>query len=157
MDLIGKKYGRLTVVENAQRKGYVVCQCECGNRLDVRATSLTKTKQPTRSCGCLHREVVHELGAQSIANNSKARIDTDVRYNTNFGVIERTEPHRNNRSGAKGVWFDTKRGQWEAYINVHGKRIHLGRFGNRDDAVKVRARAEEEYFKPLIEEKNNNQ
>lgn len=157
MDLLGKKFGRLTVVENAQRKGYVTCLCECGARLEVRATSLTKTKQPTRSCGCLHRERVREIGAGNIAENSKARIDTDVKYHTNFGVIEREEPHKNNHSGVKGVWFDKRREMWEAYINVHGRRIHLGRFGNRDDAVKARAFAEEEYFKPLIEEKNNNQ
>ena len=154
MDLIGKKYGRLTVTGNAQRKGYVVCQCECGNRLEVRAASLTTKKQPTRSCGCLHSEVMHELGTKSIARNSKSRIDTDVRFHTNFGVIERAEPHKNNHSGAKGVWHDKERDLWEAYINVHGRRIHLGRFKSRDDAIKARARAEEEYFQPLIEAKN---
>jgi hypothetical protein len=154
MDLLGKKFGRLTVVGEAQRKGYVTCRCECGTQLEVRATSLTKTKQPTRSCGCLQREVVREIGSRDIAENSKARIATDVRYNTNFGVIERTEPHKNNRSGVKGIWFDKNRELWEAYIGVHGKRIHLGRFKNRDDAVKARALAEEEYFRPLIEEKN---
>ena len=155
MDLLGNKYGRLTVTDNAQRKGYVVCRCECGNSLEVRATSLTKKKEPTRSCGCLHREVVRQIGAHNIAENSKDRLTTDIRYNTNFGVIEQDTPPVNNTSGKKGVWFNKSRNRWEAYINVHNKRIHLGRYEKREDAEKARVKAEEEYFRPLIEAKNN--
>lgn len=155
MDLLGKKFGRLTVVGTADKKGYVVCQCECGKRKEIRATSLTKTYQPTRSCGCIHAEIVSKVGAANIASNSKTRIECDIRFNTNFGVIEQDKPPKNNRTGKKGIWFDKSRNKWEAYISVHGKRIHLGRFEKREDAEKARNYAEEEYFHPLIESKNN--
>lgn len=155
MDLIGKVFGRLTVVENAQRKGYVLCKCECGRYKEIRANSLTKTYQPTRSCGCIHTESVRRIGAATISKNSRSRIETDTRYNTNFGVIEQKNPPKNNRSGKKGIWFNEKRGKWEAYISVHNRRIHLGRYDNREDAEMARNKAEEEYFIPIIEEKNN--
>ena len=40
MDIVGKRFGKL-IVKNADdhRKGYVVCECDCGNITSVRATS----------------------------------------------------------------------------------------------------------------------
>ena len=155
MDLTGKKFGRPTVIGTGEKPRYVLCQCECGTRKEIRATNLTKQKEPTRSCGCIQREKAVEIGSQNIADNSKCRMETDMRFNTNFGVIETDKPPVNNRSGKKGVYYDVGRGLWEAYINVHGKRIHLGRYKSKEEAVKARERAEKEYFLPLIEEKNN--
>lgn len=152
-DVIGKRFGKLTVTTRASRKGYVVCACDCGTVKEIRATSLTKAYQPTRSCGCNQREVAKSIGSKTIANNSKQQIETNFRHNTNFQVIEKTTPPKNNRSGHKGVWWDNRRGMYQAYIQVHGKRIHLGRYYTYEDAVKARERAEEEYFAPLINEK----
>ena len=156
MDLTGKKFGRLTVIgPSHSRPGYVICQCVCGNRKEVRATRLTTTKEPTRSCGCIQKEVAVTIGSSNIAENSKHRMEVDMQFNTNFGVIEQDKPPVNNHSGHKGVYYDKKRELWEAYINVHGKRIHLGRHKTKEGAIKARELAEEEYFLPLIEEKNN--
>lgn len=53
MNLIGQRFGRLEVVDaDAVRKGYVICKCDCGNTKSIRATQLTQTRCPTRSCGC---------------------------------------------------------------------------------------------------------
>lgn len=51
-----------------------------------------------------------------------------------------------NTSGFIGVSQrkDTKR--WEAFITVDRKRIHLGYFMNKEDAIKVRLEAEAKYF-----------
>lgn len=61
LNLIGEKYGLLTVVEedleykiknNIKSKGrYWKCQCECGNIVTVRTDSLRTGN--TKSCGCL--------------------------------------------------------------------------------------------------------
>ena len=59
MDLIGKVYGRLTVLEpdlkksNKKRK-YVICQCICKNIKSVLRDNLVGGK--TKSCGCLVKE-----------------------------------------------------------------------------------------------------
>ena len=55
VDLIGRKYGKLTVIEemperNKQGKILYKCMCECGNECIVKAINLTIGK--TKSCGC---------------------------------------------------------------------------------------------------------
>lgn len=66
-DIVGKKFGRLTVVEyshNTKTYGeegtikavthFYTCQCECGIKCIVRRGNLTSGH--TVSCGCYHRE-----------------------------------------------------------------------------------------------------
>lgn len=54
---VGTKYGRLTVVDNAEA-GYSFCSCECGNKTKVSNYNLKHGI--TKSCGCLSREVSSE-------------------------------------------------------------------------------------------------
>lgn len=57
IDLTGKKFGRLTAIEKAYKKGnewYWKCECECGNTVYIRGVSLREGV--TRSCGCLKQE-----------------------------------------------------------------------------------------------------
>lgn len=59
---IGEKYGRLTVIADAEphftargRKMKMVrCLCDCGNVKDVAASQLASGK--TKSCGCIAKE-----------------------------------------------------------------------------------------------------
>ena len=153
MNLKDRRFGRLVVEGDASRKGYVICLCDCGNRKEIRATSLTKAFQPTRSCGCMHRSVVKEIGTKTIPKNMERQVKTNLRYHTNFQVIETDVPPKNNTSGCKGISWDDRRHKWLTYINVHSKRIFLGRFSSLDDAIDARREAEEKYHKPLIDQK----
>jgi hypothetical protein len=153
VDLINRKFGRLVVIGNADRKGYVLCKCTCGNTKEIRATSLTMKKKPTRSCGCIQHEIASKVGKKTIGVNSKEKNVVNMFFNTNFQVIENAYVPKNNKSGHKGVWFDRNRQLYEAYIQVHGTRIHLGRFSKYEDAVCERERAEKKYFGVLIEMK----
>lgn len=61
---------------------------------------------------------------------------------------------KNNKSGYKGVTWDTRRGKWYASIMVNGQTLSLGRHAELEDAVAVRIAAEERYqgeyaFNPL--------
>lgn len=158
MDLTGQRFGKLFVVCRDSRKDggnwFWICECDCGNRKSVRGTSLLRDGG-TRSCGCDQREVAAKTGKNTILANSARQIETNVAFHTNFQVITSDKPPKNNTSGHKGVWWDKNRGMWQAYIQVHGKRKHLGRYGKLEDAVAARRRAEEEYFLPLIEERSN--
>lgn len=51
---VGKRYGRLIVLENHHPKDEVVCQCDCGNIKIARATNVYYGG--TKSCGCLFNE-----------------------------------------------------------------------------------------------------
>jgi len=66
VDLSGKIFGRwVEILYNKKMsvlkgKASYKCVCECGNIKYVRGTSLTK-KNPTKSCGCLAKEVASVL------------------------------------------------------------------------------------------------
>lgn len=63
MDIIGDKYGRLTVLEEVEpywnpsrtyKTRKFLCKCECGNKLEIVMSSLRSGK--TKSCGCYNRD-----------------------------------------------------------------------------------------------------
>lgn len=149
-----KRYGKLEIIAVSERKGYVTCRCDCGTVKEIRLSSLTKKNAPTRSCGCIQRKIATKTGRRTVRKNAERQIKTNLQYNTNFQVIENTQPQKNNTSGHKGISWSKDKQKWEAYINVHGKRINLGRYQQLEDAVKARKAAEEKYFEPLIMEKN---
>ena len=60
-DTIGKRFGRIVVLERTSLKK-ALCQCDCGTRreLDIYGIAYGRTK----SCGCLHRERLDGIGAE---------------------------------------------------------------------------------------------
>lgn len=76
-DLIGKKFGRLTVIKRSKdyisssgktKKTVWLCQCECGNQVEIEATSLQSGA--TQSCGCIGRSRgEYEIGKLLTNNN----------------------------------------------------------------------------------------
>ena len=84
IDLIGQRFGRLTVVSKAESKcGRTTwhCKCDCGNERDILAISLTRGF--TKSCGCLHNE---QLGERKL-------IDLSGKKFGRLLVLERAENH----------------------------------------------------------------
>lgn len=61
---------------------------------------------------------------------------------------------KNNTSGVKGVSYSEIEHKWKAYITYNKKRMHLGTFLNKEDAIKVRKKAEQKYFKEFNRENN---
>jgi hypothetical protein len=63
IDLIGKKIGRLTVINvshiDKRKAAHWLCICECGNTITVRRNSLLSNA--TVSCGCYNRDIKREL------------------------------------------------------------------------------------------------
>lgn len=59
-NLIGQKFGKLTVIERLENTKYGqtrwLCQCECGNKTSVRTSNLKNGH--VKSCGCLNRELI---------------------------------------------------------------------------------------------------
>ena len=52
IDLTGQRFGKLTVLhESEEKKGYWMCQCDCGNIKEVKGVKLRYGQ--TKTCGCL--------------------------------------------------------------------------------------------------------
>lgn len=67
------------------------------------------------------------------------RIATPAQNNRNSRMMS------NNTSGVRGVSWDKRRQDWHAYVNVNGRRKHLGHFTNLADAKQARVVAELKY------------
>jgi len=64
-DLVGKRFGRLVVLEPSftkYTKLHWKCLCDCGNITNVQTEYLTHGN--TKSCGCLQREILSNIGKE---------------------------------------------------------------------------------------------
>ena len=69
IDLTGKKFGKLTVLEKApsrNRKVYWKCQCDCGNIIETRGDRLKEGR--VKSCGCYSIEKIQAIGHKNEKN-----------------------------------------------------------------------------------------
>ena len=74
LDLVGKQFGRLTVVRldpdkiNSSGQRYWECRCSCGKVVVVCGVSLQHGR--TKSCGCLQSEWVQQLSRTYLTKHS---------------------------------------------------------------------------------------
>lgn len=138
--MIGKKFGRLTVLERAddyvaksgKRDAAVLCRCDCGNVKRLRSSVLKNGN--TRSCGCYRREA-------SSARNSTHGLSHSRIWNTWNGMIERCE-QKNNKSyknyGAKGIrvcdeWHNLENFVTWAMANGYDDTLTIDRIDSTKD------------------------
>lgn len=81
MNLIGKRFGKLTVIDKADslfyknekyKSGFMEirrwkCKCDCGNFVDVRGSRLCQGI--TQSCGCLRKERARKANHEKFTRN----------------------------------------------------------------------------------------
>lgn len=63
LDKTGQRFGKLTVLKKLPGGKYL-CQCDCGNQIEVITRNLTSGN--TKSCGCYHKERMREIKFQSL-------------------------------------------------------------------------------------------
>lgn len=147
-DMTGQRFGRLLVIgpvdlpeklSNGQRLGWR-CRCDCGNEVVKTRKELLSGK--VSSCGCLLREQSSETVRQKVKQCDGTNLTA---INPDRGA------NKNSKSGIKGVYWSNREGRWIAKIGIRNKTITLGRFSSINDAISARKAAEEEYFKPILE------
>lgn len=173
-DITGQRFGRLTVIrplgysitttKNKDRKvGNVStssmweCKCDCGKTVNLPMVAFSKKKDgtiKTRSCGCLGLETRINNGNRSVETGQTQQAFENCTFfkNTCISYIASDKLQSRNTSGAKGVNWSNRDKKWRARIFFQGKEYPLGYFDKFEDAVKVRKKAEEELFYPIIEE-----
>lgn len=68
-------------------------------------------------------------------------------------AMNRNRP-QNNTSGFIGVSFNKAGQKWIAYITIDKKRINLGVFDNKEEAIKERLKAEKIYFQDFAPQRH---
>ena len=101
-ELIGKRFGRLTVVclshKDKWSKNYYDCVCDCGGKTKVLERNLITGN--TSSCGCLRRETV-KAGTNTKNGKTHTRL-----YGIWFGIKKRTTDKKSKsykNYGGRGI------------------------------------------------------
>lgn len=118
IDLTGKRFGRLVVVKEHEGPRYGTrrgprwdCLCDCGNTAVVHGIELRRGE--TRSCGCLHSEIVSNLGRKSAKHGGYQ----DRLHGVWTGMLSRCNnrnapPYKNY--GGRGISVCE---EWKSYSN----------------------------------------
>jgi hypothetical protein len=142
-DIVGKRYGRLTVVSYSHKvkrinsngyKHYYNCICDCGNNCLAERSALGRT---INSCGCLRKENIIQLNKEYSATlNGDSTSNEYKRLHQIWGAIKnRCESKLNSHYkiyGGKGVllcdewhdWFKFK--EW-ALSNGYQDNLSIDR------------------------------
>lgn len=93
------------------------------------------------------RQFMHRLLNQTPTNYETDHINGDRLDNRkkNLRTVtrslnqqNRTKLNKNNSSGVTGVWWDKRKARWTAEIWRNSKKVLLGRFELKEEAIKVR-------------------
>lgn len=143
-DMTGKKIGMITFFEkvgmNENREVIYKCQCDCGNIVNKTRNDVI---HHSKSCGCFKKESARN--SMKINGEKLERVEGTCINNLNQKIS------KNNTSGVKGVHWDKTRKRWTAQIMFKHKNYYLGRYKDKDDAIKARQAAEKEIFGNFIE------
>lgn len=103
-----------------------LCLCKhCGNTTILNSNEITKTK----SCGCL----------KGASKEFMASI-------TDHESLKSTKPTKKSTTGVRGVYYNKKRDNYQAFINVDKKTKFLGSSKSFSKAVALRKSAEQEFW-----------
>ena len=146
-DLTGQRYGKLVAVEKTGKKQnnsqVWLCECDCGNKVEVSAGNLTSGK--TNSCGCLLDESRKKAIKKALDTRQDQYVDgTDI-----YQLAQ--DPRTNNTSGVVGVTYDKSTKTWKAKIQFKQKKYYLGSSKDINVAIQLRKEAEEKLHGEFLE------
>lgn len=144
-DLKGKKFGKLTVLEQTDKRQdkCIVwkCKCDCGNIVELSSKRLRNNINI--SCGCYQKER-QKYSMNKLQKNQSVE-------NTNIDLISKQTANKNSKSHIRGVHYSKEKRKWIATLTFQKKLVLNKSFNNIESAIKARKEAEEKYFKPILE------
>jgi hypothetical protein len=129
MDMIGKKYGRLTILEEVERKGKYLkrfkCFCECGEITIAYQSSLRNGNK--KSCGCIRKENTRNMFSSGT---------NEIIYYNDYAEIIMTDKSGCEKARSmidledvdlikKYRWWVSTKGYALAHIYGTNKNIHM--------------------------------
>ncbi|MBQ3256555.1 MAG: hypothetical protein IJA67_03975 [Oscillospiraceae bacterium] len=141
-DLTGKHIGTLTVLERSdqystrgkRKRRLWKCLCDCGE-ITYKATDILTNPALSMCSRCAEKYASDKM------RDAAGYVD-----GTQISRIKSEKLSVSNTSGARGVYYDKRTGKWRARLKFKGKLMNFGSYYSFDEAVKARARAEEEYY-----------
>ena len=138
IDLIGKRFGKLTVIEKSERKcasgSMYLCVCDCGNKVTIARCNLTSGH--AKSCGCKRKEFLKNTPPGATHQFSRCNNGKPERlYYVWRGMRQRCNNPNNNRYdlyGKRGIvicdeWNDYKNFREWALSNGYDENAPRGK------------------------------
>lgn len=175
INLIGKRFGKLFVVDKSKKRTksgnvYWTCHCKCGKYIEVIGANLRRGNTSSCRCGLFSPnkfDLTHEFGIGYCSNIRLHRLvmnaPKDKQVDHKFGNVldNRKEnlriatPQQNsmnqkkrktNKSGYSGVSYIKETGKWRTSLYFKRKHISLGCYKTKEEAIQARIRGEEKFF-----------
>ena len=124
-DLVGNRYGRLTVIEQNGRTKYKnvlwKCKCDCGNFTTVASNKLLQGK--TKSCGCLASELKSKRATKHGLTKDGKKPRTFIIWNGMKARCLNENSINFHRYGGRGVKICD---EWLVFENFHNWALSNG-------------------------------
>ena len=146
-DLTGRRFGRL-LVSHRLMDDIWLCKCDCGEKATVKGPYLRAGT--TASCGCMKRERIAAMEAER-KHGQEIHKEMHVDGTSLDAISPKRKVNKNSRTGVRGVSI-TPDGRYRATIVLRRVQHDLGVFDTLAQAAKVRAEAEDNLYKPILEE-----
>ncbi len=87
----------------------------------------------------MHREIIKFPSSRvdHIDGNRLNNQKSNLRLCNSYQNIWNSRPHQRNKTGYKGITWESHRKKWRARIGVKGKRVYVGEFQNKDEAIRA--------------------
>jgi hypothetical protein len=137
---------------NGKRGGVAICSKEDLAKIEGKAWHQDQTGYPTWIPWDHPRRQMHQI-VLGVFGRKSGKVVDHINHNRmdnrreNLRVVDRTTNafHSNKYPGA-GISFCAKYAKWRAYISYKRKRIHIGSYSDRADAMAARRAAELQYY-----------
>lgn len=104
----------------------------------------------------LHQYILDDKSIE-IDHKNRNRNDnrkTNLRQCTHIENMRNQPLKQNNTSGFIGVYFKNENNKWCAQITYNKRKLHLGYFENKENAIIARLKAEKELFKDFAPQRH---
>lgn len=129
-------------------KDYCWYEIKCGEYHSIEAWDKT-LKTQIKMYWLIFEKYCDHIDRNALNNRKyNLRRATSMQNSANKSITKR------NTSGVIGIAWDKSRNKWVSSIYFGGKNINLGRFINKDEAIKVRLKAEAKYFKEFAPQRH---
>lgn len=153
---------KIGITNNTKRQFYVdledfdilkeYCWCEC--EIKSKQYSLLKAYDPITNKVIRMSKLIGCKGYDHKDRNTLNNRKYNLRPCTIFENARNISMRTYNTSGVTGVSWSKSCKQWIARITDKSQRIYLGKFENKDDAIKARLLAEIKYYEEFAPQKH---